>query len=152
MNFITTEQLFVLIIFQALPLLAAVGTIVTVGIAIKLFYHFKDGKKKKVLLVDPTVKYSLPLIEKQIISHDTRLYRFGLPSTEHTLGLPIGQHVHLTANIKGDIVIRAYTPVSSDDDQGYVDLVVKVDIKNFFFFILRNKNVHRYSFFASGLL
>ena len=83
-------------------------------------------KKKKVLLVEPTVKYALPLIEKQVISHDTRLFRFGLPTKEHILGLPIGQHVHLTANINGEVVIRAYTPVSSDDDQGHVDLVVKV--------------------------
>jgi len=88
------------------------------------------AKKKKVLLVDPTVKYSLPLIEKQILSHDTRLYRFGLPSSEHVLGLPIGQHVHLSANVNGEVVIRAYTPVSSDDDRGHVDLVVKVYFKN----------------------
>jgi len=42
------------------------------------------------------------------------------------LGLPIGQHVHLTAKIGEEVVIRSYTPVSSDDDRGYVDLVIKV--------------------------
>lgn len=107
--------------------MAAVGAIVAVGVAVKLYLSLKDVKKeKKVLLVEPTVKYSLPLIEKQIISHDTRLFRFGLPSPDHVLGLPIGQHVHLTANINGEVVIRAYTPVSSNDHYGHVDLVVKV--------------------------
>lgn len=31
------------------------------------------------------------------------------------------------ANIDGVLVIRAYTPVSSDDDQGFVDLIIKVN-------------------------
>jgi len=34
--------------------------------------------------------------------------------------------VFLTARINGELVIRAYTPVSSDDDEGFMDLVVKV--------------------------
>jgi cytochrome-b5 reductase len=41
-------------------------------------------------------------------------------------GLPIGQHIHLSAKIDDDLVIRAYTPVSSDEEKGYVDLVIKV--------------------------
>lgn len=41
-------------------------------------------------------------------------------------GLPIGQHIHISAKINDELVIRSYTPVSSDDDYGYVDLVVKV--------------------------
>jgi hypothetical protein len=45
-------------------------------------------------------------------------------------GLPIGQHIHLSAKIGDDLIIRSYTPVSSDDDYGYVDLVVKVLICN----------------------
>lgn len=53
-------------------------------------------------------------------------FRFGLPSGEHVLGLPIGQHIHLIATINEENVIRAYTPVSSDENQGYVDLVIKV--------------------------
>jgi len=81
-------------------------------------------------LQDPNEKYLLPLIEKEEISHDTRKYRFGLPSSEHILGLPVGQHIHLSAQIKGELVIRSYTPVSSDDDKGFVDLVVKVYRKN----------------------
>ena len=40
----------------------------------------------------------------------------------------IGQHVYLTARIDGELVIRPYTPTSSDDDQGFMDLVIKVPI------------------------
>ena len=42
-----------------------------------------------------------------------------------------GQHVFLTAKVKGELVIRAYTPVSSDDDKGFMDLVVKVFAQSF---------------------
>lgn len=38
-----------------------------------------------------------------------------------------GQHIYLTARIDGQLIIRPYTPVSSDDDQGFMDLVVKVN-------------------------
>lgn len=37
-----------------------------------------------------------------------------------------GQHIYLSARIDGNLVVRPYTPVSSDDDKGCVDLVVKV--------------------------
>lgn len=42
------------------------------------------------------------------------------------LGLPIGQHIHLSAKIGDELVIRSYTPISSDEDRGYVDLIIKV--------------------------
>ncbi|KAK2527288.1 hypothetical protein Q9966_010379 [Columba livia] len=40
------------------------------------------------------------------------------------------QHVYLSAKIDGNLVIRAYTPVSSDETKGYVDLIIKVYYKN----------------------
>ncbi|XP_022263502.1 NADH-cytochrome b5 reductase 2 isoform X2 [Canis lupus familiaris] len=64
------------------------------------------------------------------ISHNTWRFRFGLPSSDHVLGLPIGNYVHLLAKIDGVMVVRAYTPVSSDDDRGFVDLIIKVYFKN----------------------
>ena len=51
-----------------------------------------------------------------------------MPSEQHVLGLPIGQHIYLSAEINGETVIRPYTPTSSDDDKGYFDLVLKVYI------------------------
>ncbi|XP_051005133.1 NADH-cytochrome b5 reductase 2 isoform X2 [Acomys russatus] len=89
-------------------------------------------KKKHhcITLQDPEAKYSLPLIEKEQINHNTRRFRFGLPSPDHVLGLPVGNYVHLLAQINNELVIRAYTPVSSDDDQGFVDLIIKIYFKN----------------------
>lgn len=46
------------------------------------------------------------------------------------LGLPIGQHIQLIATINEENVVRAYTPVSSDENKGYVDLVIKVYARN----------------------
>ncbi|KAF1576831.1 NADH-cytochrome b5 reductase 3, partial [Eudyptes chrysocome] len=79
-----------------------------------------------ITLKDPEVKYALRLIDKEEVSHDTRRFRFALPSTDHILGLPVGQHIYLSARIDGALVVRPYTPVSSDDDKGFVDLVVKI--------------------------
>lgn len=55
-------------------------------------------------------------------------YRFGLPSPKDTLGLPIGQHISVSAELNGKEVSRSYTPISSDDDKGYFDLLIKVII------------------------
>jgi cytochrome-b5 reductase len=59
--------------------------VVTTALIAKYYY----SKKKKlgiVALQDPTVKYAFPLIEKEKISHDTRRFRFALPSENHILG------------------------------------------------------------------
>lgn len=115
-------------------------TVLTVGF---LWYALKkkgivkcpfECRKKKLkgpkTLEDPDTKYALKLIEKREISHDTRSFRFALPSGNHVLGLPIGQHVYLSAKVDGKLVVRPYTPVSSDDDQGFVEFVIKVYYKD----------------------
>ncbi|XP_029812469.1 NADH-cytochrome b5 reductase 2 isoform X2 [Suricata suricatta] len=89
-----------------------------------------NSGKKPITLQDSETKYPLPLIEKEQISHNTRRFRFGLPSPDHVLGLPVGNYIHLLARIDGVLVVRAYTPVSSDDDQGFVDLIIKIYFKN----------------------
>jgi len=43
-------------------------------------------------------------------------------------GFSTGQHIHLTARINDQLIIRPYTPVSSDDDLGHMDLVIKVSV------------------------
>ncbi|XP_034019062.1 NADH-cytochrome b5 reductase 3-like [Thalassophryne amazonica] len=96
---------------------------------INFFFRLFSKRRPAITLQDPNIKYALRLIDKQIVSHDTRRFRFALPSPEHVLGLPIGQHIYLSARINGQLVVRPYTPVSSDDDKGYVDLVVKIYFK-----------------------
>ncbi|KAF2364095.1 Oxidoreductase FAD/NAD(P)-binding [Trinorchestia longiramus] len=44
--------------------------------------------------------------------------------------LPVGQHIYLSARIDGQLVVRPYTPVTSDRTEGYMDLVIKVYFKN----------------------
>lgn len=73
---------------------------------------------------------SLVLSKRIQISPDTFIFRFALPSVSHRLGLPIGQNIQVKANINGEDVIRAYTPVSSNDDFGFMDLLIKVYFKN----------------------
>ena len=43
-----------------------------------------------------------------------------------------GNHLSLNATINKELVIRSYTPISSDDDAGYMDLVIKV---SYFFYV-----------------
>jgi cytochrome-b5 reductase len=88
----------------------------------------KKTKRKNVIITleNPDIKYTFTLAHKENISHDTRLFRFQLPSPKHVLGLPIGQHIYLTAHTNGELVKRPYTPTTSDDNQGYFDLVIKI--------------------------
>ncbi|KAK2496834.1 hypothetical protein MC885_013896 [Smutsia gigantea] len=62
-----------------------------------------------ITLESPDIKYPLRLIDKE--------------------GRTC-QHIYLSARIDGNLVIRPYTPVSSDDDKGFVDLVIKIYFKN----------------------
>lgn len=97
------------------------------GFAIyKFIFSTNEKKKSNVALVDSQVKYPFELVFKKELTHDTRLMRFALPSQEHILGLPLGQHIYLSTKINGELVVRPYTPTSSDDDKGYFDLVLKV--------------------------
>ncbi|XP_018793223.1 PREDICTED: NADH-cytochrome b5 reductase 2 isoform X1 [Bactrocera latifrons] len=120
------------------PIVVGIATVVVGAAIINYILNKKSSKPRPEpnrtarlrTLVDPNDKYQLPLIEKEILSHDTRRFRFGLPSNQHVLGLPVGQHIHLIATINNELVIRPYTPISSDDDVGYVDLVIKVYFRN----------------------
>lgn len=85
--------------------------------------YFDSQKLKPVL--NPTQWQQYRLMEKQRLSDNTALYRFKLPRSNNILGLPIGQHISVQANMGGKNVVRSYTPTSSDDDLGFFDLVVK---------------------------
>ncbi|NXY41186.1 NB5R2 reductase, partial [Ceuthmochares aereus] len=107
---------------QSAPVVVAVATVAASAVLLLLLR--RAGRRTgggPVTLQDPLAKYALRLVEKEEISHDTKKFRFELPSPDHILGLPVGQHVYLSAKIDGNLVIRAYTPVSSDEIKGYVD-------------------------------
>ena len=83
------------------------------------------------------------LKEKTILSHNVAMYdttippsiettnpvsyRFNLPKPTDILGLPIGQHMSVAATIEGQPkeIVRSYTPISSDENPGYFDLLIK---------------------------
>ena len=44
----------------------------------------------------------------------------------HCVCVCAGNHMYLSARINGELVSRPYTPVSSDDELGYFELVIKV--------------------------
>ncbi|CCI45577.1 unnamed protein product [Albugo candida] len=96
----------------------------------EIFRH-KHAHALQVTKGGEPITVHLPLVEKERLSHDTRRFRFALPSKNHVLGLPVGQHITLRyKQPDGKVVMRSYTPVTSDDTLGYVDLVVKVYFKD----------------------
>ncbi|XP_004699873.1 NADH-cytochrome b5 reductase 1 [Echinops telfairi] len=106
-----------------------VGLLSLLGLALGS-YLIRRSRRPRVTLLDPNEKYLLRLLDKTTVSHNTKRFRFALPTAHHVLGLPVGQHVYLSARINGSLVIRPYTPVTSDEDRGYVDLVIKVYLKD----------------------
>lgn len=75
--------------FQVFPVVIGISSIVVLTtFLVNCLWGKKSKPKRKTLvtLVDPNVKYPLPLIEREEISHDTRRFRYGLPSSEHVLG------------------------------------------------------------------
>lgn len=82
------------------------------------------GSRPKTVL-KPDVFQDFELKEKTVISHNVAIYRFGLPKPNSILGLPIGQHVSIAANIEGKDIVRSYTPISGDDQPGHFDLLIK---------------------------
>lgn len=99
----------------------------------------------------PTEFQDFELTEKTIISHNVAMYvqlatppsptqntqltekhsyRFKLPTETSILGLPIGQHISISANIKqadgtSKEIVRSYTPISGDHQPGFFDLLIK---------------------------
>ncbi|KAJ9653162.1 NADH-cytochrome b5 reductase [Neophaeococcomyces mojaviensis] len=75
----------------------------------------------------PDTFQELPLTKIIKTSHNVKIYRFSLPSPNQVLGLPIGQHISIAATPKNadKEIVRSYTPISSDEDLGYVDFMIK---------------------------
>jgi cytochrome-b5 reductase len=57
-------------------------------------------------------------------------YRFKLPTSNSILGLPIGQHISIGAELPQPDgttkeIVRSYTPISGDHQPGFFDLMIK---------------------------
>ncbi|KAI8982292.1 hypothetical protein BDF20DRAFT_912474 [Mycotypha africana] len=96
--------------------------LIPTAIAAGTAYYFMNKNNETL---DVKVFKKFKLAEKIVINHNTAIYRFALPRKDARLGLPIGQHISVMAEINGKQISRSYTPTSSDDDLGHFDLLVK---------------------------
>lgn len=78
------------------------------------------------LALNPKVKVSFKLQNKIVLSRDSFMLDFALPTPQHILGLPTGKHMFFSAKIGDETVVRRYTPISSNYDVGCVKFVIKV--------------------------
>jgi cytochrome-b5 reductase len=81
---------------------------------------------KKLPVLDPQKYRKFELVKKVQLSSNVYHFVFALPNVTDVLGLPIGQHIAIRADIDGKSVSRSYTPISNDMDLGRIELIVKV--------------------------
>ena len=74
---------------------------------------------------------ALPLQSKSNINHDTVLFSFSLPEADRPLNLSTCACILTgTTDSDGELVVRPYTPISTNAQLGTVDLAVKVYVTN----------------------
>lgn len=116
------------VILESIPLPVVVGSVAgLIFIAWKVCLPMFGGKEGQPLNKKEFQKYRL--IQKQVLTHNTRRFRFALATPTTKLGLPVGAHIGVRVpNPPAGVedIERFYTPTSSDDDTGYFDLVIKV--------------------------
>jgi len=83
-----------------------------------------DAKGNKLAL-NPRKKTAFKLQNKIVLSRDSFMLDFALPTPQHVLGLPTGKHIFFSAKIGEEMVVRRYTPISSNYDVGCVKFVIK---------------------------
>jgi len=61
------------------------------------------------------------------VNHDTKILRCKLPSDEHSMGMTVSSAVLVKGkpDAEGKAPFRPYTPISTDDQKGYFELLVK---------------------------
>ncbi|KAJ3332361.1 NADH-cytochrome b5 reductase [Blyttiomyces sp. JEL0837] len=103
------------------------GVVVAIAVvAIGAYFTLGSGGKAQSALEQSKNEWMfLKLVKKTVISPNTAIYQLALPKETQSLGLPIGQHVQVAATIDGKEHTRSYTPISSDDDKGVIDLLIK---------------------------
>ena len=66
-----------------------------------------DAVEDSPVALNPKKWLSFPLTEKIVMSEDTALFRFALPSPQHQSGLPTGWHIFLRYR---DATVRNLSP------------------------------------------
>ena len=83
------------------------------------------NKVEEIKQINPETYSKFKLIKKEQVTHNTWLYRFGLPDPERSLGLKPGTHVQIRAIVDKEECVKPYTPVSLADTKGHFDLLIK---------------------------
>lgn len=112
--------------YDNLPLILVAACVIGVT---ALAFRYLTGPRA-VFLTGSKDYLPIKLVRKVEVSHDTRIFRFALEHPDQILGLPIGQHMSLRATVGNEVVTRSYTPISSDEDRGFVEFVIKVYFGN----------------------
>ena len=79
----------------------------------------------------------ISLLDKEELATDTYVYRFSLPDQSKLLGHETCQYLEFEADVMNretrqrEKHTRYYHPMSKVSDRGYVDLLIKVYIRNF---------------------
>jgi len=87
-----------------------------------------EAEAESLTSLNPNDFVKFPLQETKDVTHDSKIFRFALPSPNHTLGLPVASCI-VTRGPQGDDgkpTIRPYTPISTEEQRGYFDLLIKV--------------------------
>lgn len=94
-----------------------------------LFYKHADFAAaedvKELIALSKKEFRPFTVVKTEPLSHDTSLVRLALPSGSHTLGLTVASCLSISADIDGQAVSRPYTPISTHDQKGFVDFVIK---------------------------
>jgi len=95
-------------------------------------HHTKFFPPEKRAL-NPRRWVQMALVAKEDISPDTRRFHFQIPKGAEKVGMPVGQHILLAADIDDQLVLRPYSPtkpINLDEDKGILELVVKIYFAN----------------------
>ncbi|KZV71119.1 nitrate reductase [Peniophora sp. CONT] len=102
-----------------------IGTLVgSVDVDAKVPIELQPGEPGPFL--DPRQWRRVSLVRIVRVNHDCCIYRFELGDPSQTLGLSCGQHVFVRIRRGGELVQRAYTPISALNVPGEVELLVKL--------------------------
>ncbi|KAJ2926667.1 hypothetical protein H1R20_g10437, partial [Candolleomyces eurysporus] len=95
-----------------------------------------ESSDKPGVFLHPKKWKPSPLVSVKEVSKDSKIFRFALEGDDQALGLPTGQHVYVRLKRKvaksgkkvseGELVQRAYTPLSRQHEKGFIDMLVKI--------------------------
>jgi len=84
-----------------------------------------EEKPQKKVALSPNEFRGFKLQSTEQVSPNTTRQKFELQSPDHESGLTVASCIVARAEIDGKVVVRPYTPVSLNNQRGYVELIIK---------------------------